>query len=252
MPYQEPSFETALRPLSETPRGVLVVRNVAKPLTNADLLTVGKMLEGEGAADCALHAATVIWTVLQRQAYLRQEDLPTKTFLEAFSQPINPIWARGGSACAPNAPERNRPYCTPSHYARRERIAQLTWDTLSPRTRAYVSAWAAGELPNPVPGVIDFAAWPVGSTKAGYKPVARFRNNVFYVDENRRTQTWDGTQVFLVDAQGNRISKTHAPRSVFDGIESVLSRLLPGRRRRTSWTVRDMLAECRRDSTEDV
>lgn len=210
------------------------------------------MFEGEGAADCALHAATVIWAVLQRQAYLNQQNTGTKTFLEAFSQPINPIWARDGSACAPGAPSRNAPYCTPAHFARRERIERLTWDTVSPAARAYAALWAAGELPNPVPGVIDFAAWPVGSTKAGYKPVARFRNNVFYVDERRQTQNWDGTQAYIADGNGNRVSETIAPSSVVDGITTTLSRLLPGMRRPSSWVVRDVLAECRRYAQNDV
>lgn len=252
MPFLAPTAGFVVRPLSETPRGVLIVRGVAKPIKNEDILTVAKMLQGEGAADCALHAATVIWTVLQRQAYLGQQNTGTKTFLEAFSQPINPIWQRGGSACAPGRPERNDPYCTESHYARRERITSLTWDTLAPEAKIYASLWAAGALPNPVPGSIDFAAWPVGSTKAGYKPVARFGRNVFYIDENRRTQNWDGTQAYIADSEGTRISEAIAPSSVLDAVAGLLSRLLPGRRRPTSFTVRDLLAECRRDEPEET
>jgi hypothetical protein len=61
-------------------------------------------------------------------------------------------------------------------------------------------------LPNPIPGVIDFAAWPIGSNRPGYQPAARFRGNVFYAfnDGVQDTTRWRGSEVFVQLPDGTR------------------------------------------------
>lgn len=233
--------------IGQATRGVLVVRGTPIPLRTQDIFDAARMLVGEGAWECELHAAVVLWTVAQRQAYMRKTDMSFSTFVRAFSQPLNPIWARGGARCRPPVDESDAPYCTESHFQRRERMDALTWATIPESAKRFAMKWAVGAMRNPVPGVIDFAAWPVGSTKPGYKPVARFGNNTFYVIdglERGNTARWDGSQVFIADANGTRVSEAGIERTLWDAILAPVRLTLRGASRSTEYNLAQLSQGC--------
>ena len=47
--------------------------------------------------------------------------------------------------------------CTPRHEERRRRLRGLRWSQIPENIRRIVDKWASGNLPNPVPGAVEFA-----------------------------------------------------------------------------------------------
>lgn len=119
-------------------------------LTDDDVLWAARMAQGEG------DAPMVLWAMTQRFALLRRTSF--KTFIQAYSQPINPIWRRTGSKCVPGGPYYGKADCSEDRLARRDRMATLPWDSITEAARSATLAWAKAELPNPLPGTTDFAA----------------------------------------------------------------------------------------------
>jgi hypothetical protein len=235
--------------VSRATRGVYVMRGVPRPLTNDDIITVAKMVEAEGAWECELHAAVLIWAVAQRQAYFRgTQSMSFGDYIRAFSQPLNPAWARGGEYCTPPISPRNASGCQESAFVRRERFARMTWDDIRPSAKRFALKWAAGQLRNPTPGIIDFAAGNVGQNKPGYVPAAKFGNNRFYIDTSRGTDRWTGAEVFIADANGVRVSEAGIRRTTWDGLLTALTLVLPNipglRRRTVEYNVADLSQGC--------
>jgi len=123
-------------------------------LTQEDLLWLARALMGEteGSSDRAM--AAVAWAMFQRW----QQKSRGKTFtqlLRAYCQPINPEYATlAGRGCRAH-PEM----CTVAHLERRRRISTMTWEQLPNVVRDLVERFGRGEVPNPVPGMVDFAAF---------------------------------------------------------------------------------------------
>jgi hypothetical protein len=122
-------------------------------LTDADVLWAGRMVEGEGLPD----AAMVLWSMTQRFTMLKWRSSFTR-FIQAYSQPINPIWGRRGSKCVAGGAYHGKPDCSESKLARRDRIATASWDQLSEIARRETLKWATADLSNPIPRATDFAA----------------------------------------------------------------------------------------------
>jgi hypothetical protein len=133
--------------------------DVQYQLTDEDVETLGRALWGEcGDAAPTDHYAAVAWAMLQR--WLRWpggkglEHWPTfAAFMRAFSQPINPDWARGGKKAKAH-PE----YATEAMLQRREEITNTPWSQMPPTPRLAAELFAMGQLSNPVPEAVDFAA----------------------------------------------------------------------------------------------
>jgi len=127
-------------------------------LTDEDKLWAARMLQFEGG-----NPAATIWTMTQ--AYAKpgiHSHYPTFTaFIRSYSQPINPIWALGGSRCPTPSDDPSSP-CYRSRLATRARAAAMPFNGASQRVQNTVNLWFAGKLPNPVPRAVEFADATVG------------------------------------------------------------------------------------------
>jgi len=127
-------------------------------LTDEDKLWAARMSQFEGG-----NPAATLWTMTQ--AYARapiHARYPSFTkFIQSYSQPINPIWALGGSRCPTASSDPSSP-CYSARIANRARAASMPFSGASAAVQAAVNAWMAGTLPNPVPKAVDFADGTVG------------------------------------------------------------------------------------------
>lgn len=131
-------------------------------LTAADKLWAARMVEGEGPLE---DAPAVLWTMTQLFAPAGQRakygGMRYRTFadlIRAYSQPINPRWAPSGDMCSPGGRGYATNACSVSRLERRAELARAPYSSLDPAKRAVVERWFKGNLPNPVPGAIEFAA----------------------------------------------------------------------------------------------
>jgi hypothetical protein len=125
-------------------------------LTGDDVLWTARAALYEGGSIPA-----TLWTLTQRYAGAAHTHYPTfGRFVQAFSQPINPIYTRTGSRCRPGGVAYSTYWCTEDRLAKRDEARNATWADLIKRDPAGVEtiiAWANGELPNPVPRAVNFA-----------------------------------------------------------------------------------------------
>ena len=125
-------------------------------LTPEDVLWTARAVVYEGG-----EPADVLWTLAQRFV-MQRRTYPTYTaFVRAFSQPVNPAWARDGEFCRPGGPYRKTAYCEESKLARRDEAIHATWTDLAAKDAGAVEdtlLWANAALPNPLPRATNFAA----------------------------------------------------------------------------------------------
>lgn len=127
-----------------------------------DRLWTARMLAGEGPAS---DAPAVLWTMAQlftpagqKAKYGNETRFRTFTgLIQAYSQPINPIWRRDGSKCRPGGSHHGTDACSESRLARRDAFATLAYNAVAADKRAVLEGWLEGKVPNPLPGAIDFA-----------------------------------------------------------------------------------------------
>ena len=130
--------------------------------TRDDVLWAARMLQGEGPPE---DSAAILWTMAQLFApegqagkYSGPHRFDTFTkLIQAYSQPINPIWRRDGSRCRPGGRYYGTDHCSEARLRRRDYYATLAYDDVDPDKRAVLEAWLEGKVPNPVPGAADFA-----------------------------------------------------------------------------------------------
>jgi len=124
-------------------------------LTANDVLWTARAVVFEGG-----DPADVLWTMAQRFVMLRREYPTYAGFVQAFSQPVNPLWARDGAYCRPRGKYARTAYCVESKLLRRDEARYASWADLMARRPEAVEAtlrWANAELPNPVPRATNFA-----------------------------------------------------------------------------------------------
>jgi hypothetical protein len=124
-------------------------------LTPNDVLWTARAVVYEGG-----RPEDVLWTMGQRFVMLRREYPTFAGFVQAFSQPVNPAWARDGEFCRPRGRYAKTAYCVESKLLRRDEARYATWNDLMQRDTDAVLAtlkWANAELPNPVPRATNFA-----------------------------------------------------------------------------------------------
>lgn len=139
--------------------GTLVFEGGYYQLTHDDLTWLAKSLKNESAEREGRIAAA--WCMLQRFVARRQAGRVEtfSSFIRAFSQPINPIWAdhnacRDGKGCCGSTSGA----CSPDKVARRQELISTSWDELCPCVTDLVLELMTGSIPNPVEGFTDFAA----------------------------------------------------------------------------------------------
>jgi hypothetical protein len=150
-------------------------------LTADDVLWTARAAAREAASE----AAITTWVFTQRAvlAMLKGGTASYTSVLRAFSQPINPIWARDGSMCRVGGPYAGKPECSEDKLQARDWYTHATWDQLDakhPNVTAIVAQWAKGLLPNAVPRVTNFAAPAVAQSFLERNPGAR----LFYKGDN--------------------------------------------------------------------
>lgn len=124
-------------------------------LTDDDLLWLGRAIYGE-AGTKARGGAAVAWALAQNFMLVSRRPPRFSTFKQLilnYCQPVNPAWADpNGVKC------RRRPdMCTPQKIARRAQITNMPWASIPVSVRDIVQRFAAGTLPNEVPGMVDWA-----------------------------------------------------------------------------------------------
>jgi hypothetical protein len=134
-------------------------------LTEADVFKLAQAAQHEGRPTRA-----VIWTLIQRFAWIYPAKRTLKGLVEAYSQPINPGWLPGGSLLNRelNRIRRSARY-TETQKARmirdherrarrRTQFARETWTNISPTIRRAVEKVLKGEDTTPLSGSVHFRA----------------------------------------------------------------------------------------------
>lgn len=133
------------------------IQSVADNVTHAtdatDLLWLARALEGEGGDRVAVGA-----TLLQRWILLGGERFaPFGEFIQAYCQPVSPLWLANGAQCRPGGTGHGRPDCSPSRTAARARRRRKTWNQISAPARDAAIATLYSTAPESlVPGAVHF------------------------------------------------------------------------------------------------
>jgi len=161
--------------------------------TPEDRLWTARMLAGEGPVQ---DAPAVLWTMAQLFSPAGQAAKYSgphhfrswKALIQAYSQPINPIWRRDGSKCRPGGSHETAEACAPSRLAMRDRYATLPYTSVDPAKRQVLERWLAGQVPNPVPGAYEFAHSSVLTPEriARFGLVARSSTGNIFLGSNAR------------------------------------------------------------------
>ena len=184
----------AARAAHRATRGRVQIRNgvITGPggfsyhMTEDDKLWLARAVWGESGERGGVPGAAVAWAMAQYMALVigrggrRPAFASMTTMLQSYCQPINPRWASmSASGC------RDRPaHCTERHLARRRQITNASWNEIPARVRQLVQDFVAGQVANPVPGAVDWAAQDWSSRAAG--PLTNVQGNYFGVGSSRR------------------------------------------------------------------
>lgn len=173
-------------------------------LTSDDVLWMARMAAFEGG-----EPADTFWALTQRFVWFDEKDKKFPTIgdlAQAFSQPINPKWARNGKFCAPGGRYHGTDHCSKAKLKRRSQARKASLTDLEQRHPEVISAakqWAQGLLRNPVPRATNFAD---PSTAKRYLDRASGaaklleRGNVFIVEKEARE--WPSGYVFMEAVSG--------------------------------------------------
>lgn len=123
---------------------------------------VGEVAEGASRwndPEVQRGGAAVLWALLQLHMLWKSRTgtIPRMSSFQAlirsYAQPVNPEWSVPEQGRCVDHPEK----CTPRIIARRQRIQSYTWNTVPAQVRDLINRWTAGQVPNPVPGMVDYA-----------------------------------------------------------------------------------------------
>ena len=162
-------------------------------ITEEDVLWAARAAQCEGGGEASHKATLWTWTARFTLPNYRRRFRTLASLIRAHSQPVNPIWTRTGSKCAPGGRYHGTDYCSASKLRRREACASRAWDSIAPGIREAVTKWATAKLPNPVPKAVDFASSSIGHSADDIE-IARFsvpgarHSNVFYSESASRSR----------------------------------------------------------------
>lgn len=170
-------------------------------LAPEDVLWMARMAAFEGG-----EPADTLWTLTQRFVWFDEKGTKFPTIgdlAQAFSQPINPKWARNGKFCAPGGKYHGTDHCSEARLKRRARARAATLESIEPQVVAATRLWAQGLLPNPVPRATNFADGPTARRyldKGTGAEKLLDRGNTFIVENDARA--WPANYVFLEASSG--------------------------------------------------
>lgn len=154
-------------------------------ITDDDMLWLARAIWGE-ADQNERGGAAVAWAMAQYHALVlgsggRRPAFSTLTaLLRSYCQPINPMWASLDASGCRRSPDK----CSDGLLRRRAMITNARWESIPEVPRRIAERLAAGDLPNPVPGMTDWAARDWGrDSQAG---VVNIAGNRFGVGRSRR------------------------------------------------------------------
>lgn len=161
-------------------------------ITPEDVLWLARSSRYEGGN----HAAN-LWTMAQRLVASNSSSLAR--LVQAFSQPVNPIWRRDGEKCRPGGQYHgNQKHCSEAQLARRDEASTIPWTSLPASIRLLVVEWAQAQVDNPVPRGTNFANAKVSQGFLSRTPGAGviLREGNWYLYEPR-SASWPGDQVVI-------------------------------------------------------
>jgi hypothetical protein len=197
--------------------GSIVTRDGDRvPLTSSDLLWAARMLVGESTSAARARdaeAAAILWTMATRLMRRRQSgNHDLRSFTEmirgrpganvpGYSQPIAWQWSRTGW-CAPGGRHAGEPACSEDRLRRRESVSRMQWSDIeaaAPGLKAFVHAWARGEIANPVPRAVHFAQvghnQPAGAILPDVSPRSRPSN---WFGPDQISAQWRADYVYII------------------------------------------------------
>lgn len=157
--------------------GTIVGKNGYRhELTWDEMLWLARMLVGEPGRGGETEWAALLWTYASRAVFKRSRNFTN--LVRLHSQPINPRWARDGEFCRVGGTHPRRrgkspqnfngmDPCSPERLDRRDRISNMSWEEIPQDRRDLLLRWARGQVPNPVPRSVDFAAFGAGAAARG-------------------------------------------------------------------------------------
>jgi len=121
-------------------------------VTPRDLLVMARSIRRESTRD----GDAIPWMYAQRLYLLRRSYSSLAALATAYSQPINPAWFPSGRFCVPGGEYHGTRSCLDA--PNRPGYAAASWESLGDATQTATARWARGDVPNPVPKVVHFAA----------------------------------------------------------------------------------------------
>lgn len=184
----------------------------SKAITPDAVLWMAKMIHGETSGQPTdADATSMLWAIAQRSDIWGFRTWDWQRFIQAYSQPINPIWTRTGSKCSKyyatsytgEIPDR----CAERRLAKREAYLKMSWKDVSPLARRMSIDFAAGKVANTVPGVVgwfDPGVWKNleksgGNAQEHRVLFATIDGNAYYRHSKKpNTTTWTATTIRVV------------------------------------------------------
>lgn len=180
-----------------------------------DLIWAARAAAHEGDHEAVLWTWTSRWVSWGHRRYDTLADM-----IRAHSQPVNPIWLKGGRCCPEALEDCTSPCfvtssnptgvgghcpCSTQALGRRARAIRLTWDQIARSLQTKVTDWATARLSNPVPKATDFAASPCLDFAAQQRREIKLLyviRNCFYAD--KRSRFWPSQYVKI--RMGDRVA----------------------------------------------
>lgn len=127
--------------------------NVSHATDATDLLWLARALEGEGGDRVAVGV-----TLLQRWILLGGERFaPFGEFIQAYCQPVSPLWLAQGAQCRPGGAGHGTAACSSARTSARARRRRKTWNQISQTARdAAVAVLYSTTAETLLPGAVHF------------------------------------------------------------------------------------------------
>jgi hypothetical protein len=168
-------------------------------LTGEDVIWTARSALYEGG-----DVAATLWTLTQRYMGAARVNYPTfAEFVRAFSQPVNPKYARYGEYCTRGGRAYGTQWCSETLLARRDEAQSASWMDLiahDPEGAQTVLDWANGLLVNPVPRAVNFADRPTVAKNFPNARVVLARGNLYIAEP--WSEEWPRNRVAVAGAAG--------------------------------------------------
>lgn len=122
-------------------------------LSHEDMTWAARGIYREGGDHPDTNVMSAYLWAIMRRCLLKPSRMTYGQMWRAFSQPINPMWRRGGLFCGIGGKYAGTEACSERRLQRRARIVDMSWLTLPVCIRDAVVAFAIGELPKPETGL---------------------------------------------------------------------------------------------------